>query len=102
MFLQMATFIPFRAKSLQSFPPVHFNTFWGWGGGVCLPSYRAQWSLYLAAPGKAEASLLDSTLEQQLVFTATFPISAKGRSYSSRFITFRGRVKDKASYHKQN
>lgn len=67
-----------------------------------MPSYRAQWSLYLAAPGKAEASPLDSTNEQQLVLTATFPISAEGRSCSSRFITFRGHVKDKASYHKQN
>lgn len=27
MFFQMATFIPFKAKSMQSSPPVHFNTF---------------------------------------------------------------------------
>lgn len=27
MFLQMATFTPFRAKSMQTFPPGHLSTF---------------------------------------------------------------------------
>ena len=93
----MATPIPFMTKAMQSSPPAQFNTFWKVNVWVGKLSYTTQWALYLAAPGKAEASHFPSRPKQQLVFTATFPISAEGGSYSSHFIALRGHVKDKAS-----
>lgn len=101
MFFQMATFTPFKTKKKNRCsrpPPVHLNTFRKvkvvWGQMV---PHTAVVSLFGRAWEGRGLSLPRSTYKQQLVFTATFPISAEGRSCNSHFIALRGHVKDKAS-----
>lgn len=82
---------------MQSSPPVHLNTFRKvkvvWGQMVL---HTTVVSLFGRAWEGRGLSLPRSTYKQQLVFTATFPISAEGRSCNSHFIALRGHVKDKA------
>lgn len=99
MFFQMASFLSFMAT--QSFPYwrkfEHLLKSKYAGRESCLPHAAQRWALYLAVPGKAEASRCPSRPKQQLAFTATFPISAQGGSCNSHFIAVGGHMKDKAS-----
>lgn len=97
MFHQKATFSHFMAKSMQPFLPVHLKHLLDENktkkDGLTRHSSRFIWPCL----GRPNHPLPRSTYKQQLVFTATFPISAQGRSCNSHFITPRGHVKDKAS-----